>query len=269
MNIQTIRNIIRMDLIALKHGKSGLKTILILLVLLFGTAGVIAHPLVGLYCPLLWGGCFGGAVLNNEVKYHSEKLPALLPVSRKELVQARFLFVTGSYVLVSVLFYLLMRFSCAINEAIYKKLFSESSYMDILSLLANASGNLFSKTGILNLCYIAAFAIGFTVAVYSLRNHFHDPYVDKFELHSDKSKKRNRQGFRTMLILAPFFVLYLLIVTGTIAMPGILMTLLSLLLQIAGAANGALLAFLIAAWAVFCGSYMYICTLLDYEQKEL
>ena len=95
-----IRDIIRTDLITMRGGKNNSRTMLIFVMLLFGALGFMFSTLIGLYVPIMVAGFFVPMLFQNEMKYHCEKMYALLPVPRKALVQSRFLLTVGLFLAV-------------------------------------------------------------------------------------------------------------------------------------------------------------------------
>ena len=86
-----ILDLIHTDFITMSSGKNNMKIPVIIIVLLFGTLGFLFSPLLGLYMPLGFSGFFVPMLFQNEIKYHSEKMFALLPIHRKDLVRSRFI----------------------------------------------------------------------------------------------------------------------------------------------------------------------------------
>ena len=100
-----ILDLIRTDFITMSGGKNNIKTAIILGALLFGGLGFLFSPLMGLYVPLGFSGFFVPMMFQNEMKYHSEKMFAILPVARKDLVRSRFLMSIVLYLAMALLFW--------------------------------------------------------------------------------------------------------------------------------------------------------------------
>lgn len=261
--MRRILDLIRVDIITMNGGKNNTRSMLIMLLVIFGVLGFVFSSLVGIYCPLLVGGFFAPMIFSSERKFHSEKLWGLLPIRRRDLVNARFLLSITVYTALFIVFYLLMLLSqtLKLNDIIFE---NGSAELDLVAILARQTGGAMTELGLFNLAYFAAFAFGLMFLTGSLRNHFKDSKAADGTL-----KKATRKEYVYLLIIAAIGLLWALIISDVIKIGPLLMVLAQLFLQLASAANGFLLAAAMVAIGVFSAIYKYVCTVLEYDEKEL
>ena len=205
------------------------------------------------------------------MKYHSEKLWALLPIARRDLVNARFLLAFGLYTGVSLLFWLLMMVSLRLHW--WELLFqldgtNEEMPTDIVGVMAELMG--FTPLGFFNLCFFGAFAFGMIAMSGALRKYFKD---SKLFLDAWGKMGGIRKGSRKELIagcvILGILALWILIVTGVLPV-GQFVTMLAVLFNnLARVADGFLMGATFLVIGLFHMIYQYICTIVEYEQKDL
>lgn len=258
-------DLMKVDLITMNGGKNRMKTLAVLMIVFCGGMGFCISPITGVYCPFLMGAFFGPMLFQNELKYHSDKLWGLLPIRRRDLVSARFLLNLGLYTVSSFLFYLLMLLSLVFKP--YDLIFGEDA-VDIIAQLAQRSGGALTVLGVFNLIYLAGFAIGMMVAAGSLRNCF--KYPERFDPSQSLGKARKTEENAILsLFLIAVLMLWVLIVIGVLPIGTAAAVIIQLFAQLAGAANGFLLGAVLVTMAVFSAIYKYICTVLEYDEREL
>lgn len=262
-------DLMKADLVTMNGGKNNMKSLLILMVVFCCGVGFCISPIGAVYCPFLIGAFFVQMLFQNEMKYHSYKLWGLLPVSRRDLVNARFMLILGLYTVLSLLFYLLMLFS--LKFKLYYLFFGEDAEeLDIIALLSSYSGGALTELGVFNLVYIAGFSFGLLTAAGNLRNYFRDPERLAAALSLVKVQKSRKNDYDIeLLVFAVILLLWLLIVSGVLPIGPAAAVIIQLFTQLAGAANGFILGAVLVTMAVFSAVYKYICTLLEYEEKEL
>lgn len=264
--MKRILNLIRNDIITMNGGKNSMKTVFVILFLFCAVTGFFVSPIMGLYCPLLMGGFFSQMIFSNEVKYHSEKLQGVLPIARKELVISRYILVTGAYLIAFLLFYLMMFISLKVKPY-YIFWGEDAENIDIIAMVAKMSGNSFTELGLFNLLYFGVFAFGLMMCTSSLRKHFKDAKSMSSEL--TMVKKASKQELIFGILILAIVILWFLIVTDILPLGTAFSVVLQLFLQLAQSADGFLLASVLVAWGVTSAIYTFICTLLEYEEKEL
>ena len=240
-----------------------MKTIFVLMFLFCGVIGFLFSPLIGLYCPLLMGAFFVSMMFQNELKYHSDKLHSLLPIRRRDLVNARFLFTTVLYTALSLIFYLIMLLALKL-KIYYLIMGDDAENVDIISLLVQQSGGSFTEFGLFNLLYFAAFSFGLINMSGSLRKHFKDSKTIDLSL-----KKATKKDYVYFLLIFVLILLWVLVVSDVLPLGSLAAIIIQLFAQLAGAANGFLLGAVLVTMAVFSAIYKYICTVLEYDEKEL
>lgn len=263
-----ILDLIRTDLITMNGGRNSMRGLAVLMFLFCGGTGFLISPIAGLYVPFLMGGFFVPMLFNNEIKYHSEKMHALLPVSRRDLVRSRFLLSVGLYVIVCVIFYLLMLLSLKL-KLWYLYMGEDAEHIDLIKLLAQRSGGGFTEIGLFNLLYFAVLSFGLMIMSSSLRRYFRDNRSFEASLTVGKTRKAPQKVNLTFLPILVPVILLVLISSGVLPIGAAGAVLIQLTVQLAGAADGFLLSAVLITIAVFSAIYKYICTVLEYDEKEL
>ncbi|MBR1592609.1 MAG: ABC-2 transporter permease [Ruminococcus sp.] len=267
-NYQTkILDLIRTDLITINGGKNNLKIVTILMALLFGGLGFLFSPLMGLYVPLVISTFFVPMLFQNEMKYHSEKMFAILPIERKDLVRSRFIMSIVLYLVCAAVFYLLMLISLKLKP--YYMMYGEdASNMDIIRLLAQNTDGSMTELGIFNLLYFLAFSFGFMLISGNLRKYFKDSKAFDATLSGGLKKAKKRDYYYAFIVFAVITVIVLGI-TDVLPVRNAVVPFLQLFIQLAQIANGFLLGAVFVTVAVFSTIYKYICAMLEYDEKEL
>lgn len=264
--MKKIIDLMKADLITMNGGENSLRSVAVLIIIFCVGGGYCISPLAGVCCPFLMGTFLVPMLFENEVKYHSEKLLGLLPIKRCDLVSARFLLVMGLYAASGILFYLLMLPSL-IFKPYYLFFEEDAGQLDIISLAVRATGGVLTEYGVFGLAYFTCFAVGMIIAAGSLRSYFKDS--EKFDTSSDLNGRPQKKYYIHALIAAAVMMLLFLTVSGILPLGSSALVIIQLLLQLAEAGNGFLLGAVFVAVAVFSAVYKYICTLLEYEEKEL
>lgn len=261
--MRRILDLIHVDIVTMNGGKNNMRFVLILLVAVFGTFGFAFSPIVGVYCPLLVGGFFVPMMFRNEQKYHSDKLWGLLPIRRRDLVNARFLFSISAYTALFVVFYFLMLLAQNLKLS-YRILGNGAEELDMIANIVRKTGGAFTELGLFNLLYFGAFSFGLIIMTRSLRKHFKDSKTIEASL-----KKATKKEYVYLALVFAAIVLLVLIVTGVLPIGSAIYVFLQLIVQLSAAANGFLLGAVLVAIGVFSAIYKYICTVLEYDEKEL
>lgn len=261
-----ILDLIRTDLITMNGGKNNMRVIFVLMILFFGGLGFLFSPLMGVYVPFLTGAFFVPMMFQNEMKYHSEKMFALLPINRKDLVRSRFIMSFVLYVVSALLFYLLMLLSLKLKPY-YFLLGEDAENTDVIRLIAERTGSM-TELGLFNLLYFGVFSVGLMTMSGSLRKYFRNKAT--FESMMSGGIRKATRKEKGYVLLAFAVILFLILnVTDILPVRTALAPAMQLLLQLAQAANGFLLGAVLVTVAVFSAIYKYICTVLEYDEKEL
>lgn len=260
-------DIIKVDLVTMNGGKNSMRTILLLMLIFFGTVGFLM-PLDGVVCPLMTGAFFVPMMFQNEQKYHSEKLYGLLPINRRDLVNARFLLAIGVNTATFVFFYLLMLLAQHL-KLMYLILEEDAELFDTIAFLAKMSGNGFTEYGLFNLLYFTAYAFGLITCTSSLRKAFKNSEAFSGTLTFGTNKEVRRQELTAAAIVFGVMLIAVLAIADILPIIPLLLPILAALLQLAQAADGVLLSAVMVAAAAFTVIYKYICTVLEYDDKDL
>lgn len=265
-----ILDIIRSDFTTMNGGKNNLRLSLVLSAVIFGGLGFVFSPIVGLYVPLIISSFFVPMIFQNEMKYHCEKLYSLLPIERKDLVRSRFVMSVVLYTAFSLMFYLLMLLSLKIKPY-YFILGEESENADVIRIIAQKSG-VMTELGVFDLVYFAAFSIGLMTLSGNLKKYFMDSQTFEALFSGEIRKNGKKQRLNVILmfvVIAAVCVLTAMIISGYIPLGTAGVVILQLIVQLASAANGFLFGAVFLSIAVMTAVYKYICTVLEYDEKEL
>lgn len=261
--MRRILDLMRVDLITINGGKNNIKTLLILLLVVFGVLGIVFSPIIGLYCPLVVGGFFVSMLFQGEQKYHIDKLWGLLPIRRRDLVTARYMLSTMAYTGLFLITYIIMLIAEKL-KIFYLILGEEADELDFIALIVERSGGGFTELGLFNLLYFGAFAFGLIFMTGSLRKHFRDSKTVDLSI-----KKATKKEYVLLALCVVGIFLLILIVSGVIPAGSVLLVAAQLFAELATAANGFLLGAVLVTFAIFSTVYKYICTVLEYDEKEL
>ena len=262
---KTITDIIHTDLITIKGGKNNNLLIFCVMAVFFTLMGFIASPLIGVYLPVLCGTIFVPMLFSNELKYHSEKFYCIVPVSRKDLVTARFIYTTALFAILGILSYLLMLLSLKLK--IYRITGGEDA--DLISLLTKNSQGTMTEISYLNLIYFIGFSVGLFINSNQLRIYFKDSSRFNSELALGAKGKTRKKELVAAGIVFAVLALWVMIMEDILPVGTAVLLMTQILSKFAQAADGLLFGAVIISAAVFSTIYKYICTLLEYNEKEL
>ena len=258
-----LSDLIHNDIITMNGGKNNVRGIVVLISVMFGAMGFFVSPIAGVYCPFEFGCFFVPMIFQNEQKYHSEKMYSVLPIERKDLVRSRFILTVGIYTIMSALFYILMLISMKLG--LYVKVMDNEDIMDMM--LRGLPG--FSKLGFFNVIYFTSFTIGLMLSSSALRKYFSDGKSVIASVGMTNMKKAGKGEIFMGVFIVLLIVLYALVISGIIPLGSVALLIIQVFLQLAQTADGFLLGAVVISLGVFSMIYKYICTLLEYEVKEL
>lgn len=127
---QTIKKLIRLDLIALSGRQKRMIPVMILLLLIGAAGAILIEPAIMLICMMIVSGMFPGLLFRTEESAHSSRVFTILPVTRKEVISARFLLLTSLLLTVSVISFAVMMLSCRLHIFL-----TSGFYEEIISVL--------------------------------------------------------------------------------------------------------------------------------------
>ena len=240
-------SLIRSDLIMMNGGKNSLKLLVVILCLTFGAMVFIA-PFMAILVPPLMSFFFVSMLFGNEMKYHSEKMNAVLPVSRKDVVNSRFLLTMTFYAGISLLFYVLM----------------------ILAVINQQRQGVILFLSSFNAPYAAAFAIGAVIISDKLRKLFSDSRKTSITAKTGGIRKAGMKEYiRALVISGVLIFIFLLVFADLLPAVPALGFVIGLLMILEKTADGILLLAAALTIAGLTVAYRYICTVCEYEDKEL
>ena len=257
--MEKIRNIIHADLITMKGGEKG-----------FILASVFAvHLIVFLVTPLY--GCLGMAIpmliitstlFKNEMKYHSQKMYSVFPVKRTELVNTRFLFSTLIYLISGIITYILMLISYRVK--LYSVLMGEN--FDIIKCISDSSGGMLSEISLFNLVYFSGFSFGLGFLGLMIRSYFKNPESAGSSI---SIRTPDKKEIRMVLLAFVLIIFVILLATGVIPAGAIITVISAIFLNLASAADGVIAGVVFSVVGLLMFFYNYICTILEYGDREL
>lgn len=265
-----ILDLIRSDFITMNGSKNNIRMSLVLVTALCGGLGFMFSPLVGLYVPLIISSFFVPMIFQNEMKYHCERLYSLLPIERKDLVRSRYIMSAVLYIVFSMLFYLLMLLSMKL-KLYYFTYGDAAEQLDIIKILAEKTGGM-TELGMFNLIYFAAFSVGLMTLASNLKKYFMDSQYFEMLFSGEMKKSNKKENIRLLLILgiiAAVIFLLAMIVSGYIPLGAASAVIIQLFAALASAANGFPISAVLLTVAVMTVIYKYVCTVLEYDEKEL
>lgn len=265
LNWSLMRDLMRVDLLTMKGGKNNNRSIFTLMLVFFWATGFFISPIAGVYIPFLLGAIFVVTLFSNEIKYHSGQIWALLPVSRKDIVNARFLLCIGIFCMVCAATYLVMLLAMPLR---LWRFLMDGDDMEILTMAAEKFG--MSPMGLFNTAYFAACAFGLVCMTGALRRYFRDPNAFDGQIQfTQKLKKAGKaENFFGILIIGAI-VVWALIACGILPVGPVWSMAGAFLMQLMQAADGFIMAAVMLTMSVMHSVYSYVCTVIEYEAKEL
>lgn len=255
-------DIMRIDLMTMNGEKNSMRTLLILIFIGSIAGELFLSPMFGFIGLLIIGAMAVPTVFTSHMKYHSEKMFGLLPISRKELVQARFIMFVALYLAMALVMYVFMELSLALK--LYAEIAGEFEMM-FAALNIGLSYNSLCRLG-----FFIFFAFG-TIAMDSgLKGYFSDP--DAYAAMMGAGTKMKKMKSRDVIIFMVTFVgaiLFFLFASGTIPLSAGAAVILQLFGQLFSVANGVLFGIVMIALSGFSAMYSYVCTVLEYENKDI
>lgn len=265
--MDNFKHIITIDRINISSGKNRLVLFLLVLLFFLVFAGFAYSPAAVFIDGILIAPMLPELVFQNEMKYHSEKLWGILPVSRKELVNARFFYMIIAYVCIYFVLFSLMRISLALQ--LYDRWQDEP---EIMEMIAQHTGGAVTVKQIFYICAITGFAVGLMTIGSSLRTLFKRDKLamsmrsdDLFK--SAKSMKPADKIAPAIIVIVVF--LFMFIMLGVVPLNAATSVLAQLILQLIISAHGIPFCASILTFAALRIWYLYTCTALEYDDLEL
>ena len=247
-------DLIRTDLIMMSGGKSSMLSLAVM-TLIFGIAvGIFLDPLGVLICMFMVSAMAPTIVFQLQSKNNCERLYAVLPIERKHIVTARFIFMAAVYLALCVIMYAVVKISFALN------IFENSGYYE--NLVSSLGMNYETLVMIL---FFVVFAVGAAVVGITLKSWF----LDSEQNIISGARKLNPK--RTIIFLFVFaaLIFVILVLSGEIPLSAAALVILQLMIQLISAADGVLFSAFMITLGVFSGVYNYICTVLAYDDRDL
>lgn len=271
--MKRILDIIRTDLITMNGGKNEMKTLAITTILLIAGGTLFLSPMVGVYFPLEFGSFFVPTIFKNEMKYNCEKMYSIVPIERKDLVNARYAFACGVYIIANLLFYLLMLLSQKLQ--LFVTFAGENGEQtDIIKLVVERLGGKTSAFNLLTVVYAGVFAIGLNVMGITMRNYFRAgaSRFNKLLQMSGSVKRTKQEKLEAAWESVPIVIMLILffgLILDLIPIGKVVSVIFMLIGQIASMADGLLLSAVFIAMAGMKAVYNYFRTQFVYEKRDI
>lgn len=265
--MEKLKHIIAIDRINISAGKNRLFLFLMVMLFFLVFAGFAYSPAAVFIDGILVAPMLPELVFQNEMKNHSEKLWGILPVSRKELVNARFFYMIAAYICIYFVLFVLMRISLALQ--LYDRWQDES---EIMELIAQHTGGAVSVKQIFYICAITGFAFGLITVSSSLRAFFKRDKL-ALSMRSDdffKSTKNMKTADKIVpIIIVIVVILFMFFMLGVIPLNAAASVLTQLILQLIISAHGIPFCAVILIFSLLQIWYLYTCAALEYDDIEL
>lgn len=255
-------DIMRVDLMTMNGGKNSTRTLLIFVFIGSIAGELFLSPMFGFIGLLMVGAMTVPIAFTSHMKYHSEKMFGLLPISRKELVQARFIMFVALYLAMALVMYVFMELSLAL------KIYAELT-VDIEKVLASMGLGI-AYNSLCRLAFFIFFAFGMIAVGSGLKGYFTDP--DAYAALMGAGTKMKKMKTRDVMIFLAFFaalILFFLFASGTIPLSAGLAVVVQLFAQLFTVADGVLFGTVMIALSGFSAMYSYVCTVIEYEDKDI
>lgn len=259
---QTIKNLIRLDLIALS-GKQKRLFGAVLVLLMLGIAGaVLIDPYFILLCVNVVAGMLPQTLFRTEEKAHSARVFSLLPVERKQVVSARFLLMLSVTAAISLLSAVVMQLSYHIHIFLMRNF-----YDDIFSILMPDVTEALTLSG----TYKAVFALIFMIFMGHTAKWLRKYFRSDDTAAAEGSLRRIGKKILLPVVIYLLFELLLLL----IGLPAyrmlirILGGLGSIMLTLAKLGNGTVVFLICIAAGFGLAAFHYTAAVLEYDDKEL
>jgi len=270
--MKRILNIIRTDLITMNGGKNEMKTLAITLFLIIAGGTLFLSPVVGLYFPFEFSAFFVPTIFKNEMKYNCEKMYSIVPIERKDLVNARYTFACGVYIAANLLFYLLMLLSQKLQ--LFVTFAGENGeQVDIIKMIMEKMNGQIGAYTLLTVLYAAVFAVGLNLMGTTMRNYFRagaSRFNKMMKMNGVKKTKQEKIDTAKGAVFSGILLfLFVGLMTGLLPIGSVLSVIFMLIGKIAAMADGLLLSAVLIAMAVMKAVYNYFRTQFTYEKRDI
>lgn len=272
--MKRIMDIVRTDFITMNGGKNEIRTLAILMSAMIVAGVFFASPLVSLYFPFLFSVFFVQMIFKNEMKYNCEKMYSILPIERKDLVNARYSYCCILFFGCNFIIYLLMQLSQKV-QLFVKFTSGGQEEIDIVKLVAEKTHSGLTEFGFLTLCYTVTFHIGLSIMTFQLKRYFKAGAKTTSEAMKltgktvKLTKEEKRESFRSVTFLLGGLFLFIGILNGWIPVGQTLSIILSLLGKLAQLGNGLLFSAVIFIVSVMQALLNYFKTQIIYEKRDI
>lgn len=260
--MQKYIDLMRIDLLTMNGDKNSMRSMLILL--FFGSiAGeIFLSPIFGFIGMLMVGSMIVVTWYQSQSKYHASKLFGLLPVSRKDIVTARFMLFIGLFLAMSIVMYAFMELSLVLG--IHKEVTGD------LQAVLDKMGAGIEFASACRLGFFVFFDFGMLTVASSLKGYFTNPaaFESAAGLGTATSKMSAKGALTAIVILITAIVLSLYF-SGILYLGTAGAVIMQLFTQLFTAGGGIMFGLVMITLAGFSAYYNYLCTVIAYEDTEI
>ncbi len=260
--MQKYIDLMRIDLLTMKGDKNSMRSMLILLFVGSIAGEIFVSPMFGFIGMLMVGGMIVATWYQSQSKCHTAKLFGLLPVSRKDIVAARFMLFIGLFLAMSVVMYAFMELSLVLG--IHKEIAGD------MQAMLDKTGADIDFGSACRLGFFVFFDFGMFLVAASLKGYFTAPaaYETAAGLGTATSKMNAKGALTAFVILITAIVLSLFF-SGVIYLGTAGAVILQIFIQLFTAGGGIMFGLVMITLAGFSAYYNYLCTVIAYEDAEI
>lgn len=259
--MKMILNLMRVDLISMlsKHGGrfKNIVTTLIISILIC-LLGIFVMPDFLAFYVIVLSFLIVPMIIGQENKSESEKLLCVIPMDRKNIVLARFTLAVSVLTAVSLILYLLLRLSPALD------IMNESATWLVVEMFLEHSGMNLSVSGFVNVLFFTCYMIGLMILSKKMRSYFKYGAVSK----RNSLIRKVLKGILIYLLCMAIGTVVIYLFTIPIIQT-VFNIFFSLFLMLSIPVNGLLLC--LTLFVTGCGTVVYqaVCSMIEYEEREL
>lgn len=256
----------RVDLITANGKKNSFTRFLIMTAVIVVISGVLLSTLMQFVILLVFSAMTVSSLYQAAAKSDAERMFSVLPVSRKQIVLARFLLAAGLFTAMTLLSVIVMLISVQLKLYVSIVGFDVS---ELLGLISNVSSFKLAEQTLFLILICTAFWLGMAILSRKMRSYLRTGGK------IDDGKKLFRTAKKVLTVIGIFFCIEVVMASaiGLGMQSALFGTLLRLLMQCLMAlmqvGNGILLCLILIAAGICAAVYQYISAELEYDEKEL
>lgn len=260
--MQKYIDLMRIDLLTMNGDKNSMRSMLILLFIGSIAGEIFISPIFGFIGMLMVGSMIVVTWYQSQSKYHAAKLFGLLPVSRKDIVTARFMLFIGLFIAMSIVMYAFMELSLVLG--IHKEITG-----DLQAVLEKMGADIGFDSAC-RLGFFVFFYFGLLTVASSLKGYFTNPTAFETAAGLGTSvSKMNAKGALKFIVVLIVVIAVSLFFSGILYLGTAGAVIMQLFVQLFTAGGGLMFGLVMITLAGFSAYYNYICTVIAYEDAEI